>query len=424
MESNKKHILSIIIIAIASQIDLALFTHDFMISGGIIAFSIIYYFYRDLNAILTGIITGILVYLFRILVFIVGEGTLAQGLISFFPEVFFYIVFGLSINLFTNRGFLSNLNKMFVAVLISDILSNGTEMFIRSQIGLINLNFKIVWTLIMVAIIRALIVWTILNALKYYRILIINKEHVDRYRKFLIISSKLKAEMYLMEKNMDYIEKVMSRAYGLYDKISSNREQDSWEEDAMNIAKDVHEIKKDYYLVLHGVKEVTEVSSDDKDIYLHDILDILEESIGNLIKNNNIKVKLQIEAGENFLTTSHFYLMSILRNLLMNALDAVSERGKEGEIILIHSSNEQYHIFDVIDNGTGISKGDLDYIFSPGFSTKIDYSTGNVNRGLGLSIAKDIVENRLDGTIRVYSALEKGTNFRIQIPRDTLEVNK
>ena len=189
---------------------------------------------------------------------------------------------------------------MFFATLVSDILSNGTEMFIRSQIGLINLNFKIVWTLIMVAIIRSLMVWIILNALKYYRILIINKEHVDRYRKFLMISSKLKAEMYLMEKNMDYIEKVMSRAYRLYDKISNSMEQNSWEEDAINIAKDVHEIKKDYCLVLHGVKEVTEIGGDKEDMYLHDILDILEESIGNLIKNNNIEVEFQTKVGENF----------------------------------------------------------------------------------------------------------------------------
>ena len=55
--------------------------------------------------VLTGITSGILVYLFRMLVFIVGKGTLAQGLIIIFPEVFFYIVFGLSIT-FTNRDFL------------------------------------------------------------------------------------------------------------------------------------------------------------------------------------------------------------------------------------------------------------------------------------------------------------------------------
>ena len=62
--------------------------------------------------------------------------------------------------------------------------------------------------------------------------------------------------------------------------------------------------------------------------------------------------------------------MSIFSNLLMNALDAVSKKNGQGKIFLIHSSNEQEHIFEVIDNGTGIKKEDLDFIFSPDFLPK------------------------------------------------------
>ena len=58
---------------------------------------------------------------------------------------------------------------------------------------------------------------------------------------------------------MDYIEKVMAEAYNLYEKISSNEEKDTWKENAINIAKNIHEIKKDYSLVLHGLKDVTEI---------------------------------------------------------------------------------------------------------------------------------------------------------------------
>lgn len=424
MEKTKKHILAMSIIAITSQIDLALFTHDFMISGGIITFLIIYYFYRDLNVILTGIISGILVCLFRVLVFIIGGGLLSQGLISFFPEVFFYIVIGIAIKIFERKDCFDNINKIFLAAFITDILSNGTEMIIRSQIGLIVLDNNIVWTLAIVAIIRAFILWAILNGLKYYKIVLINKEHAERYKKFLMISSKLKAEMYLMEKNMDYIEKVMSRAYGLYEKINNKICEDSWDDDAINIAKDIHEIKKNYCLVLHGVKEITEIGVNDENMYFYDIIDILNEGMDNLIKGENIKTQIQIKVGENFQTSSHFYLMSIFRNLLMNALDAVSDKKEEGKISLIHTSNEEDHIFQIIDNGIGIREENVDLIFSPGFSTKINYSTGNINRGLGLSIAQDIVENKLNGKIWVNSNLEKGTIFQIEIPRRSLEVEK
>ncbi len=54
--------------------------------------------------------------------------------------------------------------------------------------------------------------------------------------------------------------------------------------------------------------------------------------------------------------------------------------------------------------------------FEPGFSTKIDYETGKVSRGLGLSLVRDIIESQMGGTIRVQS--EEGcTDFIISIPQ-------
>jgi two-component system sensor histidine kinase YcbA len=64
----------------------------------------------------------------------------------------------------------------------------------------------------------------------------------------------------------------------------------------------------------------------------------------------------------------------------------------------------------------------LKHIFSPGFSTKINYTTGQINRGLGLSVVLDIVERELKGRVNVNSTKDIGTTFLIYIPRDSLEV--
>ena len=423
MGKIKKHILSIMIISITSQMYLMLFTNGFAVSAGIITFFIIYYFYRDLNSIITGVFSGILVCLLRVLVSMVYGGNFLPGLISHFPETFFYIVIGVSLSFFMKKGFFDNLGKVFLAAFITDILANGTEMFIRNKIGIIILDYNIMGTLTLVALSRAFIVWIILNALKYYRLLLVNKENAEKYKKFLMISSGLKTEIYLMEKNMDYIEKVMAEAYNLYEKISSNEEKDTWKENAINIAKNIHEIKKDYSLVLHGLKDVTEIGISEENMYYHDITNIIEDGIKKLIKGENIDGKIETQLGENFLTSSHFYLISIFRNLLVNSVDAIANK-KNGKIQFIHESNENNHIFKIIDNGTGISEKDLEYIFSPGFSTKIDYNTGNINRGLGLSIAQDIAENKLNGSIKVFSELNTGTMFKIEIPRTSLEVKE
>ena len=60
---------------------------------------------------------------------------------------------------------------------------------------------------------------------------------------------------------------------------------------------------------------------------------------------------------------------------------------------------------------------DMEQIFEPGFSTKINYETGEVNRGLGLSLVKDFIELRLGGTIRVTSVPGK-TVFTLTIPKE------
>jgi two-component system sensor histidine kinase YcbA len=106
----------------------------------------------------------------------------------------------------------------------------------------------------------------------------------------------------------------------------------------------------------------------------------------------------------------------------MNAMDAIDLSKGEGEIFLIHEKSEAEHIFHVTDTGCGIKAEHLDFIFSPGFSTKIDYNTGHINRGLGLSLVKDIVEEYLQGRIEVHSIEGKGSTFTVFIPKDTLEV--
>ena len=69
-------------------------------------------------------------------------------------------------------------------------------------------------------------------------------------------------------------------------------------------------------------------------------------------------------------------------------------------------------IVEVSDTGKGIKKRDLRNVFRPGFTTK------KRGWGLGLSLAKRIVEEYHHGRIFVKSSeLGKGTTFRIELKR-------
>jgi signal transduction histidine kinase len=98
----------------------------------------------------------------------------------------------------------------------------------------------------------------------------------------------------------------------------------------------------------------------------------------------------------------------VIENLIKNAIDAID--GKQGEIELtMDNLNGGPGIFiDVSDNGKGILPRDRKNVFKPGFSTK------KRGWGLGLSLAKRIVEDYHGGKLFVKdSRLGEGTIFRI-----------
>lgn len=104
-------------------------------------------------------------------------------------------------------------------------------------------------------------------------------------------------------------------------------------------------------------------------------------------------------------------LITIIGNLIDNAIDAINMCDKYERYINILIKQEKYRIvIEVEDNGKGILKDNIDKIFEKGFSTK------GSNRGRGLARVNTIVKN-LNGEIKVLSEFEVGTKFVVIIPK-------
>jgi len=99
----------------------------------------------------------------------------------------------------------------------------------------------------------------------------------------------------------------------------------------------------------------------------------------------------------------------VIENICKNAVDAMS--GKGNLTIRLNEGKSTVTI-DVTDTGKGIPKSSWKSVFDPGYTTK------ERGWGLGLSLAKRIVTEYHKGKIYVaHSELNKGTTFRIEIPR-------
>ena len=97
----------------------------------------------------------------------------------------------------------------------------------------------------------------------------------------------------------------------------------------------------------------------------------------------------------------------VIENLCKNAVDAMEGAGT---ITLHIEETDGKAIVEVSDTGKGIRKKDIRNVFTPGFTTK------KRGWGLGLSLAKRIVEEYHQGRIYVKSSeVGKGTTFRIEL---------
>jgi len=97
----------------------------------------------------------------------------------------------------------------------------------------------------------------------------------------------------------------------------------------------------------------------------------------------------------------------VVENLCKNAVDAM---GGKGRIVITLAEEVGRVTIEVADNGKGIRKKDLKNVFTPGFTTK------KRGWGLGLSLAKRIVEEYHKGKIFVKSSeVGVGTTFRIEM---------
>ncbi len=189
--------------------------------------------------------------------------------------------------------------------------------------------------------------------------------------------SDLKSEVYFMSNNMENIETVMSDAFTLYENLEDDDNENR--KLSLQIAKDVHEIKKNYLRVIHGIDQISDKEPIFDIMPVKDIYAILQTSIGREIDSKNLPISLDFQVKTNVHISDHFLLMSVLRNLVMNAIEAMAESG--GTLSLKHEKVNTLHQIQISDSGPGIKKRDLDHIYEPGFSTKFDEETGTINRG-------------------------------------------
>lgn len=141
--------------------------------------------------------------------------------------------------------------------------------------------------------------------------------------------------------------------------------------------------------------------------------DVLRHVVDYMDRRTSKKIEMRTElpADDIIINLNASLFEWVIENLCKNAVDAMG--GKLGSITLRLEETDKRAIVEVSDTGKGIKKKDIRNVFRPGFTTK------DRGWGLGLSLAKRIVEEYHHGKIYVKnSEVGKGTTFCIELRKE------
>ena len=140
-----------------------------------------------------------------------------------------------------------------------------------------------------------------------------------------------------------------------------------------------------------------------------DLNDVARNVTALFADRPDIRLRLQTSDHRAVVLADKNHMVSVLNNLVQNAVQAVEEAGQAGHVTVEVDRTDGRVLVHVRDDGIGISDDQMERIFAPNFTTK---SSG---AGLGLAITKRLVEG-VGGTIRVTSRVNEGTVFTVDLP--------
>lgn len=172
----------------------------------------------------------------------------------------------------------------------------------------------------------------------------------------------------------------------------------------------IKEIENDVHRLNTIAERFSKIGSKPK-LEEYNIVEATSKSFDYLKSRSSKQVQFKFETSkEEIYTNINLQLFSwVIENLVKNAIDAMEGKGK---IALTINENDKSVTIAISDTGKGIPKKSQQKIFSPGYTTK------KRGWGLGLSLAKRIIDDYHNGKISVLkSEINKGTTFAITLKK-------
>ncbi len=401
-----------VVVALTSQVHLSLWAEGFRVSAAAILYPVLLItLLGDRRRPDTGLVTGLCVLLIRVAIDLLGGMPLSHSLLIEYPGGVFYLCYDALLCLLISDRRAAPPLRLSLSLWLCDFASNLLNLWLSSRFTMLTNLLPLAG----VALVRSLTACAILWAGQGYRQLLLRSEHEQRYRRLFLMTANLKTELYFLKKDAEDIEGVMSGAYRLYEKLEGRQAPEELTSLALSIARDVHEVKKDNLRIIRGLEEDVAEAYDHQAMTLSDLLSILEVSTRQFLGKKRECIRLECQYRRDLPIREHYRLLSVLKNLVTNAAEAIqADRGRGTVRVTIGTEEDRFRL-TVADDGPGIPPRAMKMLFQVGYSTKFNEATGDINRGVGLPAVQYIMDE-LGGAVRVESESGRGTTFFVDLP--------
>ncbi|MED1747543.1 MULTISPECIES: ATP-binding protein [Bacillus] len=413
-------VMLIVLTPIGGELKFYPFEDSFRVSFGTVVFFFILLQMKRFPAWASGIIAGVSVFAFRVLLdtAVTGHLPLEEAVSLRLPPLLYYVVYGTLFYLLQVRRFRDKPWLIGATGIIMELCASVVEMVaLRGTIDEI-LTVRTLFQLFVLAIFRSFFVLACYTMIRLYEEQARERQMKKEKEHLLMLLSNLYTESTYFHKTLAHAEHITATSYQLYQSLHHAKDAESLDlkklgKTALQIAGEVHEIKKDNQRIFSALSKLIheeKFQEYESPAHIAGLVIRIHENYAESLKKNI--VFHYDEEGQH--PVYHVYtILSLLNNIVSNAVEAIPV---DGEVSLSISREEKDVLFQISDNGPGIKERNHHVIFKPGFTLKYDQA-GNPSSGIGLSYVKDTAE-KLGGSVEMKSIPNKQTIFTLKLPVD------
>ena len=401
----------LILVPLAGEPKMHPFSGDFAhfrVSFGSPVFLLFLIWLSNFPRLFTGAMAGTAVMLFRTGLDVFYGADMLFALVEHIPNFFYYFIYSLFFALpqLSRKSIYEQALGIAFWAIIAEVFASVGELAAMNAIAYQHsetFTLGMLGRLILIAILRCFFILSFFFLFQLYNTeMRLTRKTKEKDRLTMLIAG-LYEEVFELKSSLQNAEELTHDCYNVYTRLKDSAqtpEDEDLANEVLRIAGQCHDIKKNQQRIYAGLRELAQNRRVDDYLPPDKIVKLMIHTQKKYARSLGKEIFFNAKVPAGLPLLHSFMLLSILNNLVANAVEAIPSRGTITLTIVGGTGDGRLKI-TLENTGSFIPPRRLKQVFSPGYTTKFD-STGKASSGVGLTYVKHQAET-LGGTIELTS---------------------